>query len=197
MPRQRTNVLYGQTVLLPTPLEPKGTASSESVEVDKSSLSNPKLTLDKKTPPEARLAKGGKPVSHQVEKTVSPTPAAPTPVWQPITDTGLVFWAWDIFFQISEKAPCNIQIIFKEEGRGRLTVVSQGGGTGNARFVLDGAERRIDVALTHPIFKEIKARILYNGNKINGSFTLLGKEGVFKLVKEKFEPTENPPPPKQ
>jgi len=141
--------------------------------------------------------KSAKPGSHQTDKVVSPTPTAPAPVWKPITDTGLVFWTWDIFFKISEKAPCNVQIIFKEDGPGNLTVVSQGGGTGNARFVQDGSERRIEVSLAHPVFKEIKARILYNGNKINGSFTLLGKEGVFKLVKEKFEPTENPPPPKQ
>ena len=141
--------------------------------------------------------KSAKPGSHQTDKVVSPTPTAPAPVWKPITDTGLVFWTWDIFFKISEKAPCNVQIIFKEDGRGNLTVVSQGGGTGNARFVQDGSERRIEGSLAHPVFKEIKARILYNGNKINGSFTLLGKEGVFKLVKEKFEPTENPPPPKQ
>jgi hypothetical protein len=137
--------------------------------------------------------KSGNPASRQTDKVVSPTPTAPAPVWEPITDTGLVFWAWDIFFQISEKAPCNVQIIFKEDGPGKLTVVSQGGGTGSARFVQDGSERRIEVSLAHPVFKEIKGRFLYEGNKINGSFTLLGKEGVFKLVKEKLEPEEKQP----
>jgi hypothetical protein len=138
-----------------------------------------------------------KPASRQTDKVVSPTPTAPAPVWEPITNTGLIFWAWDIFFKISEKAPFNIQIIFKEDGPGKLTVVSQGGGTGTARFVQDGSERRIDVSLNHPVLKEIKGRILYDGNKINGSFTFLGKEGVFKLVKDNLEPEEKQAQPKE
>jgi len=138
-----------------------------------------------------------KPTGRQAEKVVSPTlrssvqaPTAPVPVWEPVTNTGLVLWAWDIFFNISERAPFNLQIIFKEDGPGKLTVVSQGGGTGDARFVQDGSERRIDVSLAHPVLKEIKGRILYNGNKINGSFTFLGKEGVFKLAKDDSKPVE-------
>jgi len=149
------------------------------------------------TPTPQAPIKSDKPASRQAEKVISPTPTATAPVWEPITNTGFVFWAWDIFFKISEKAPFNLQIIFKEDGPGKLTVVSQGGGTGNALFVQDGSERRIDVALAHPVLKEIKGRILYEGNKINGSFTLLGKEGVFKLVKEKLEPAEKQEQPKE
>ncbi len=145
------------------------------------------------TPTPQAPIKSDKPANRQADKVVSPTPAAPAPVWEPMTDTGLVFWAWDIFFNISERAPFNLQIIFKEDGPGKLTVMSQGGGTGNARFVQDGSERRIEVSLAHPALKEIKGRILYEGDKINGSFTFLGKEGVFKLVKDNSNPEENRP----
>ncbi|MBI5778950.1 MAG: hypothetical protein HZA49_05785 [Planctomycetes bacterium] len=150
-----------------------------------------------------------------IERMVSPTGQAPAktvkvsgeskegkasesvkPVWEQVNDPGLVFWGWDIFFKGEEKINfVNLQFIFKEDGPGKLAVVSQSGGTGNAIFVQENGEKRIELALAHPLLKEIKGRILYEGNKINGSFTFLGKEGIFKLAKDNSKPAENQPPP--
>lgn len=152
-----------------------------------------------------------------IERMISPTGQAPAktvkvsgenkegkapepvrPVWEQVNDPGLVFWGWDIFIKGSEKIDfVNVQIIFKEDGPGKLTVVSQTGGTGNAIFIQEGGEKRIEVALAHPLFKEIKGRFICEGGKINGSFTLLGKEGIFKLAKDNSKPAENQPQPKE
>ena len=131
-------------------------------------------------------------------------PSAGAPAWEQVKDTGLVFWGWDIFIKGSEKINfVNVQIIFKEDGQGKLTVVSQTGGTGNAIFVQEGGEKRVELALFHPLFKEINGRFRYEPSpskmglgedgKINGSFTLVGKEGIFKLTKDNFKPAENQP----
>lgn len=174
-----------ERMITPTPQAPIKKTESVPSKRDESHLSKPTLTLNqnsKSIPTGLPSVKG--------QDGQSPIPQAPASAWEQIRDTGLVFWGWDISIKFSEKEFLNIQIILKEEGNGKLTVVSQTGGTGNARFVQEGEEKRIEVALAHPIFKEIKGRILYDGDKINGSFTLFGKEGLLKLEKDNSKPVE-------
>jgi len=167
-----------------TPTAQAPVTKTETVKDNESGIASPSLTLNKNS----------KPKGPQPGKPISPTPIAPA--WEPVTDNELVFWGWDIFIKGEGKSPFfNLQIIFREDSPGKMTVVSQSGGTGNARFVRDGAERRIEVDLEHPMFKEkeMKGRFLLEGDRINGSFTFFGKEGIFKLVKDNSKPEESQP----
>ncbi|MEW6027293.1 MAG: hypothetical protein AB1599_08360 [Planctomycetota bacterium] len=168
------------------PFGPVSIAGTWKGESNWNSASKDITVMVRKPTVDLLVAPAGQAPAQQAEKPVSPTPLA----WERVPDEAISFWGWDIIFKVTEKDFFSVQIIFKDEGNGTLTVVSQSGGSGTARFVSDGAERRIEVNLKHPLFKEIKGRILCNPDRINGSFTLFEKEGIFKLEKDNSKPTE-------
>jgi hypothetical protein len=179
---------------------PTGQAPAKKAEPagnDESRVSVPAMTLKPDSKSKApKTAKPGEPAvpTGQAGRQATRENTAPEAVWEPITDTGLVFWGWDIFIKGEENKPFfNIQIVFKEEGPGEMSVFSQTGGKGRARFIREGREQRIEVSMSHPMFKdkEIKGRFLYMGGRINGSFVFLDKEGIFKINRDDSIPEGN------